>query len=911
MIGDVCNDIVPVRRGRKFLTMPGRRRQGNNLLQIRTSVIEGALAYQMRRAAAARANESGLQILNLPQLAARLAGGFVAPVTIEQLDLAIQRALEEGGFTELESVRHLPGMTRAVSRTLRKAWDADFRFETTRAGGRIGELALIEERVRRHLPSTVMLPHDLRKVALKRIRHAARLIGPVTIERLSFIAPNWRRLIEALAEKVPVEWRAPIQAEMDWFSGSVVRLEASGREPMTNAVSCADPRHEVVESLRWARQLIASGKTRAQEIAIASAGPSTWDDHFYAAIKDAGFRLHFVHGIPALATRDGQRAAALADVLLHGLSQSRVRRLVSLCRGEGGALDELPHGWLSALPRGAALGRVEDWRHAISVTVLGDASLAGMQGVIPILEALARGIAAAQEASDLLLRGRSAHLWQAALRTGPPDAIEFALHNARFPSENDAADSIAWCSARDLATAPRPYTRLLGLTNRGWPRRSGEDSILPNHVLSASQFDVDPISKADRRHFESIIAGTTCEVVLSRSRRSAQGSRVGRSPLLQGRQEASLSRARVPEHAWNEADRLMARPADAAKIARIRSANTCWKSWHEENLTPYDAQFSVDHPVIRQAIERVQSATSLRRMLQDPMGFVWRYALGWRSPQGRELPLSIAPDAFGKLVHELLRRAVDSLEPQPGYARASEQEIEDALKGAARAVRDAWPLKGPVPPSLLWNNTVDFAASLALVGLLRKEIGETTTRSWTEVPFGQLGGFVTERDLPWDATISVSVPGTPIRLQGTIDRLDLRSAPSAARVTDYKTGEPPKNAARIVIGGGSELQRALYGLACRQLLKGDPQIVARLLYLRGEPFALKLYDLDGAVEQIGAFANIAVDMLMRGTTVPGPISFERTNDLRLALPASPGYQRRKRLAFAKASEPIARFWSLP
>ena len=145
---------------------------------------------------------------------------------------------------------------------------------------------------------------------------------------------------------------------------------------------------------------------------------------------------------------------------------------------------------------------------------------------------------------------------------------------------------------------------------------------------------------------------------------------------------------------------------------------------------------------------------------------------------------------------------------------------------------------------------MDFAATLASVGLRRKDIAEDGTRSWTEVPFGQPAGFVAGRELPWDATAPVTVPNTPIRLRGTIDRLDLRSAPSAVRVTDYKTSEPPKNAARIVIGGGTELQRALYGLACRQLLEGEPQIIARLLYLVGEPQALRLNDLDAAVEQI-------------------------------------------------------------
>ena len=48
---------------------------------------------------------------------------------------------------------------------------------------------------------------------------------------------------------------------------------------------------------------------------------------------------------------------------------------------------------------------------------------------------------------------------------------------------------IRLCPARDLAAAPRPFVRLLGLTNRGWPRRIGDNSILPNHILPASDFD--------------------------------------------------------------------------------------------------------------------------------------------------------------------------------------------------------------------------------------------------------------------------------------------------------------------------------------------------------------------------------------------------------------------------------------
>ncbi|TME44468.1 MAG: PD-(D/E)XK nuclease family protein, partial [Chloroflexi bacterium] len=749
----------------------------------------------MRRAAAARANECGLQIVTLPQLAARLAGGFTAPLAMEALDLAVQGALAEGGFLELDAVRHLPGMNRAVSRTLRKVWDADIDLRSKPRSGdaRLVDLALIEERIRRSLPNATLTPYDLRSAALGRIHHAKRVIGPVTLEGLSWIAPIWRSLVEALSKEVPVEWHAPAHAETEWFAGPVVvGPEDSRTERDASTVSCADPHHEVVESLRWARHLIVSGAAKPHEIAIASAGTMPWDDHFCALAPDAGLRLHFTHGIPALSTRDGQRCAALADVLLHGLNQQRMRRLVSLCRGQGDPLDELPQQWLASLPRGATLARVEDWRRTISSMVLKDPSLDGAQAVLPLVELLTKGISAAREAGHHFLRGRALQLWEAALRTAPPEAIELSLQNARLESENDAADSMVWCSARDLAAAPRPHVRLLGLTNRNWPRRAGGDAILPDHILPAAEFDVDPVAKADRRHFRVILEAASGELVLSRSRRSAQGSRVGRSPLLQDCPESSLSRARIPEHAWNEADRLMARPEDAAKIERIASADLCWRNWHLASLTRNDGQLDSNHPVIVRAIERVQSPTSLQRLLRDPLGFVWRYGLGWSAPQDREQPLTMAPAEFGKLVHELLRRAVNLLEPQPGYARASDGEIEDALKEAAQTVRETWPLEGHVPPTLLWNNTLDFAASLALVGLLRKEITETGTRSWTEVPFGQPEDFAIERELPWDPRIPVAVPGTPIKLRGTIDRLDLRMDHSAARVTDYKTSEAPK-----------------------------------------------------------------------------------------------------------------------
>src|SRR5258707_4244866 len=109
----------------------------------------------MRRFAAAQVNDCGLQILNLSQAAARLTGGFAIAAPAELLEPAIQNALDDGGFVELEQVRHLPGMTRAVLRTLRKIWAADFDLAAAGGAGHrpIAEMSLIEARLRSTLAS--------------------------------------------------------------------------------------------------------------------------------------------------------------------------------------------------------------------------------------------------------------------------------------------------------------------------------------------------------------------------------------------------------------------------------------------------------------------------------------------------------------------------------------------------------------------------------------------------------------------------------------------------------------------------------------------------------------------------------------------------------------------------------------
>ena len=241
--------------------------------------------------------------------------------------------------------------------------------------------------------------------------------------------------------------------------------------------------------------------------------------------------------------------------------------------------------------------------------------------LVPVLERLTKGPKAAVEAGGLLLGNAARALWTEALRRAPPEALEFSLQELRLPDGRDPGACAVWCPASHLAAAPRPWVRLLGMTTRSWPRRTGEDPLIPSHIVRREALDADPITDQDRRAFNVITAHAIAGCVLSRSRRNVQGGLQAASPLVpHGPLTTVLKRARIPGHAFSEVDRLIARPEEAAQAPAISAPDTCWRNWGKPALTSHDGRVRADHPVITRAIGQVQSATSLRLMLRDPSG---------------------------------------------------------------------------------------------------------------------------------------------------------------------------------------------------------------------------------------------------------------------------------------------------
>lgn len=868
-----------------------------------TFVVDGPLALRSHCLAAAREGAIGRDIVTLPLLAARLAGGFIAPVGTDVLFPAIQAALAAGDFRDIASVAGLPGMPRAVLQSLDATWRGDINLTLiSKEAARISDLALIEAGIRRHLPTARLLPRDLRDAAMKRAAQAKTLLGSVALAGLVSVDPVWRPLVNELAKFVDVFWDLPSPTDHAWFEGKV--RPRPRFTPQISVEVSADPKSEVIEALRWIRELLSSGQAKPEEIAIAATSTLDWDDHILAYVGSSGLPVHFSHGVPALSRPEGQACAALADVLTNGLNQERVWRLIRRLPNRP-FLQTLPDDWFAAIPRGAGLRTLDHWQQALSAArphrSAGDAA---ERTLLPILELLAQGPAAGRDVGQRLFSGASITMWDEALRIAPPHAMALALQTLKVTDGRDAANNVVWCPASHLAASPRPFTRLLGLTSRSWPRSENDDPLIPDHILCRRRLRPVTTAERDRLHFEVIRAGTRTTLILSRPERSATGTILSPSALWPTGQIVR-KRDRIPEHAFSEPDRLLARPDEAIKLQHVRQSRLCWRNWHQEGTyTGHDGLVAANHPAIVAALERVQSTTTLQRLLRDPLGFVWRHALGWRSVRLEPEPLQLDPFTFGELVHELIRGAIT-----PGFARASQQEIAEAIEKAATLVLSSWPLQRSVPPPILWQHTVAEAARRTSRGLGSDDPTPADTRSWSEVPFGQDGAD--PNTWPWDATVTIPIPEAGLVYRGRMDRIDIRASGDEAQITDYKSVKPPPKRQRIALGQGRELQRVLYAMAVRALLPEIRTVVTRLIYLADDPatFELRGEELDRAMADATRYLVAAVDVLRSGRIAPRREESVDYDDMRLALPADrESYLRRKNGPFKLANRALTKLW---
>ena len=878
----------------------------------RTVIAHGRLRMHELRLAAAREQRHGLQVMTFEQLAARLAGGLSRPVDDEALRIAIKSVLPRTALGELDEIKSLPGMADAATETLRKAWRTGIDLQARASNHpRQESIAILEKAVLEALPPAMMRPTALVTAGLQRLDHAAAIFGPIDIVGITELSPCWRPLLHAIATRTPVRWIAGPRSVPQWLDGAAIEIARSEpQQPEVVAVSASTAYHEAIEALRWARRLIASGRAEPADIAIASASTGDYDDHFLALREDTDLDLHFVHGVKVTASREGQAAAALADILMRGLSQTRMRRLTALLSSYPGPVQALPEGWTRLLPADAPLTSPEAWTRLIDGLNAEDWPDKTDHGPAlgNIITLLGKGIKGAEEVGETLLHGRVLTIWRKALLLGAGASLDITLDTLKQDDRLDASNSICWMPANALAASPRRFARLLGLNSSRWPRGISEDRLLSDHIIPSRELDPLPVAEADRRDFETILATSERQVVLSRARRESDGRLLGRSALLvqERPNESFLRRNDTPGHAFSETDRLTARPKEFRAMPQAVAAHGCWRNWLSMEITPHDGLVRSGHPVMRAILGRTQSASSLRLLLRNPLGFVWKYGLHWHAPQRSEDPLVLDALAMGDLVHQTLHQALQKLAGDGGLSVGQEDRIVAAVGDAAAEIARLWEKERAIPPPLIWRLTLEEARTLCSRALTHDDQPFDGTVTYSEVPFG---GAPPQDDAarPWDANAAVEIPGSGFRIRGYLDRLDISGDGLQALVRDYKTGRAPAD--DITLDGGKELQRCLYAFAVKAMLGDEVSISASLMYPREEK-DLRLDDPESTLAQITEYLLAARANLRSGSGVMGIDTGGSYDDLAFALPANAAavYCKRKMGAANERLGAATRVW---
>ena len=309
-----------------------------------------------------------------------------------------------------------------------------------------------------------------------------------------------------------------------------------------------------------------------------------------------------------------------------------------------GSANALPEDWWQMLPAEAGLFTVDHWQQVLAARREAAATARRCLSLSILLPAAPR------------LRLMPVPFFL----PGKPASCGRRLCASRLPRRSTSRSATSACptraTRRTASSGARPrispqarvrYVRMLGLTSGAWPRAESEDPILPDHILPR---------RARWKPCRSLSATGRCSrssgerarvLCLSRGRRSAPAPCKQRARSGRTTGERTFDAHAHPLHAFSEADRLLARPKEAMAAPLVAASRQCWEHWRARTRTAHDGATGAHSDVaVGRALARAQSTTSIRRLLRDPAGFVWRYALGWQVARVRGAAAGAAAPGF-------------------------------------------------------------------------------------------------------------------------------------------------------------------------------------------------------------------------------------------------------------------------
>ena len=667
-------------------------------------------------------------------------------------------------------------------------------------------------------------------------------------------AANARRtltVIKALGESgTRVSWTGPASLRPDWtreYAHSVEPVADGPTEPTIGA-SCATPYHEAQEAVRWVAQN-AAGNARSGTFAIAATHVEAYESYIRTAAQRAGVPLHLTEGKRTLDTPHGQAVDAFAAVVAHGPDNGRARRLAgALVRDE----NEVRAAFDSA-------------------------------GETP------------NDQAKALLDPGQATLWNRLNEApGTHGTPRQRLAHMQEEPERETLQRVAFGPLREIADARRANLWCLGMNAAWWPTPwSEDDTVLNEEEAEAIGLYATSPRARDIAHAHAARAGTSQALVTSHPRSDEEGRSLIRSMIDPASEGATQWRARAMAQQPTT-------PSPDTVLRRAQAAQ-CFAAWHSNSLGAHDGMIRPDHRAISAVLDRPQSASSLRRLLRNPLGYVWRYALRWDEPKDQELELGLDALGWGDLVHQMIEEATRLRAASP------HNDTEAAIAEAKEKLSNRWNTGGRSISTTLWKRTLERAGQMTAWALRDDTYGtETVATTEAEVAFGRRPRQRSDRQLE-----ALRLPRSAMQITGYIDRVDYDGDGHALRVIDYKTGRY-RCGPRTLINGGRELQRCLYAAALHAAT-GQPQAPkAYLAYVRDQRTSA-LDKVADALDAIDAGAQAASAALRAGRCLPGPDATLAYDPMCFALPAhaEEGYRSRKETLIAEALGGLSKLWEMP
>ncbi len=231
--------------------------------------------------------------------------------------------------------------------------------------------------------------------------------------------------------------------------------------------------------------------------------------------------------------------------------------------------------------------------------------------------------------------------------------------------------------------------------------------------------------------------------------------------------------------------------------------------WRDRALTPYDGLLSSAHAreILRErfGLEKlVISTTSLEDFFGCPFYYFQKHVLGierWEEP---ESAFSIDALDLGSLYHAILEDYYRS--HASNIATVAEKHFDEFQRRGVTGYPTVWEVKKQI---------------------IMEELGAFIERD--------RNASVGWRPTDFEKKFQGIAVAPPVKLRGTIDRIDRSDDGKRARILDYKTGRVPRNVRDDSLAGGETLQLPLYILAAENLLPKIRVDSASYLYftLRG------------------------------------------------------------------------------